>query len=327
MKPDDRVALFCLDSGRDFAAQVAAHLGVPLAEHEERNFEGGEHKTRPLATVRNRDVFVVQSLYSSDGFSINDKLVRLLFLLAGLRDNGAARITAVVPYLCYSRKDRRTKSRDPVTTRYIAQLFEAMTIDTMVTMDVHNRAAFENAFRCPTVHLSAREAFIDFLLPELRDRTITVASPDVGGVKRAELFRKSLERRLKRPVGSAFMEKHRSRGEVSGSAVVGNIRNRTVLILDDLIAGGSTMQRAAEAFKQQGAEDVIAIATHGVLSHNTVDTLASPALSRVILGNTVAPALPSTLLKTKVTLVDITAAIAETIAALHEGRDVTDLES
>lgn len=327
MKPDDRIALFCLDSGRDFAAQVAAHLGVPLAEHEERDFEGGEHKARPLATVRNRDVFVIQSLYSSDGFSINDKLVRLLFLLAGLRDNGAARITAVVPYLCYSRKDRRTKSRDPVTTRYIAQLFEAVTIDTMVTVDVHNRAAFENAFRCPTVHLSAREAFIDFLVPELGDKEVTVASPDIGGVKRAELFRESLERRLERSVGSAFMEKHRSRGEVSGSAVVGDIRNRTVLILDDLIAGGGTMQRAAEAFKQQGAEEVIAIATHGVFSHDAADTLASPALSRVILGNTVAPALPATLLKTKVTLIDITAGIAETIAALHEGRDVTDLES
>lgn len=327
MRLDDRIALFCLDSGSDFASKVAAHLGVPLGAHEERDFEDGEHKIRPLETVRNRDVFVVQSLYSGDGSSINDKLVRLLFLLASLRDNGAARITAIVPYLCYSRKDRRTKSRDPVTTRYIAQLLEAVTIDTIVTMDVHNRAAFENAFRCPTVHLSAREAFIDFLLPELRDREITIASPDVGGIKRAELFRESLEKRLERPVGSAFMEKHRSRGEVSGSAVVGDILNRTVLILDDLIAGGGTMQRAAEAFREKGADEVIAIATHGVFTRDAEDKLASPALSRVILGNTVVPALPSRLLKTKVALVDITAGIADTIAALHQGRDVTDLES
>lgn len=327
MKLDDRIALFSLDSGRDFASQVAAHMGVPLGEHEERDFEDGEHKIRPLETVRNRDVFVIQSLYGSDGFSINDKLVRLLFLLASLRDNGAARITAVVPYLCYSRKDRRTKSRDPVTTRYVAQLFEAVTIDTMVTVDVHNRAAFENAFRCPTVHLSAREALIDFLLPQLRDREITVASPDVGGVKRAEIFRESLQRRLEQTVNSAFMEKHRSGGEVSGSAVVGDTRNRTVLILDDLIAGGGTMRRAAEAFRQQGAEEVIAIATHGVFAHDAGDKLASPALSRVVLGNTVVPALPSALLKTKVALVDITAGIADTITALHQGKEVTDLES
>lgn len=327
MKLDDRIALFSLDSGRDFASQVAAHMGVPLGEHEERDFEDGEHKIRPLETVRNRDVFVIQSLYGSDGFSINDKLVRLLFLLASLRDNGAARITAVVPYLCYSRKDRRTKSRDPVTTRYVAQLFEAVTIDTMVTVDVHNRAALENAFRCPTVHLSAREALIDFLLPQLRDREITVASPDVGGVKRAEIFRESLQRRLEQTVNSAFMEKHRSGGEVSGSAVVGDTRNRTVLILDDLIAGGGTMRRAAEAFRQQGAEEVIAIATHGVFAHDAGDKLASPALSRVVLGNTVVPALPSALLKTKVALVDITAGIADTITALHQGKEVTDLES
>jgi len=196
-----------------------------------------------------------------------------------------------------------------------------------VTVDVHNRAAFENAFRCPTVHLSAREAFIDYLLPELGDREITVASPDIGGVKRAELFRESLANRLERPVGSAFMEKHRSQGEMSGSAVVGDIRNRTVLILDDLIAGGGTMQRAAEAFKDQGAEDVIAIATHAVFTDDTGEKLASPALSRVILGNTVTPSLPSKSLKTKVELVDITAGIADTITALHEGRDVTDLES
>ena len=327
MKPDDRIALFSLDCGSDFASQVAVHLGVPLGKHEERDFEDGEHKIRTLETVRNRDVFVVQSLNSSDGLSTNDKLVRLLFLLASLRDAGAGRLNVVAPYLSYSRKDRRTKPNDPVTTRYVAQLFEAMTIDTIVTVDVHNRAAFENAFRCPTVHLSAREAFIDYLLPELGDREITVASPDIGGVKRAELFRESLANRLERPVGSAFMEKHRSQGEMSGSAVVGDIRNRTVLILDDLIAGGGTMQRAAEAFKDQGAEDVIAIATYAVFTQDTGEKLSSSALSRVILGNTVTPSLPSKSLKTKVELVDITAGIADTITALHEGRDVTDLES
>lgn len=327
MAIDDRIALFCLDSGRDFASSVAAHLGVPLGEHEERHFEDGEHKTRPLETVHNCDVFVVQSLYSSNGFSVNDQLVRLLFLLASLRDNGAARVTAVVPYLCYSRKDRKTKPRDPVTTRYVAQLFEAVKIDRMVTVDVHNRAAFENAFRCLTVHISAREAFIAALLPELQDKEITVASPDVGGIKRAELFRESLERRLGRPVGNAFMEKHRSRGKVSGSAVIGDIRNRTVLILDDLIAGGGTMQRAAEAFRKQGAKDVIAIATHGIFSRDAGEKLASPALSRVIVGNTITPALPIAVLESKVTLMDITAVIADTIAALHNGNDVTDLES
>lgn len=326
MKRDDGLALFCLNSGQHFASQVATHLGVALSAHEERDFEDGEHKTRPLETVRNRDVFVVQSLHSSDGLSSNDKLVRLLFLLAGLRDNGAARITAVVPYLCYSRKDRRTKSRDPVNTRYIAQLFEAVSIDAMVTVDVHNRAAFENAFRCPTLHLSARDAFIDYLLPDLQDKPVTVASPDVGGVKRAELFREALESQLERPVGSAFMEKHRSRGELSGSAVVGDIRNRTVLILDDLIAGGGTMQRAAQAFKTQGAEAVIALATHGVFSQEAGEKLASPVLSRVILGNTIAPTLPAAAMK-KIELVNITAGIADTIAALHTGRDVSDLES
>lgn len=104
---------------------MARRLGVSLAEHEERDFEWGQHKTRPLESVRDRDVFVVQSLHGDFERSVNDKLCRLLFFLGALRDAGAGRVTAVVPFLCYSRKDRKTKARDPVTTRYVAALFEA----------------------------------------------------------------------------------------------------------------------------------------------------------------------------------------------------------
>ncbi len=149
MAADDPI-LFSLDSGRDFAARVAAALGVEPGRHEERDFGDGEHKIRSLESVRDRDVFVIQSLSGDRDYSLNDQLVRLLFLLGALRENAPRRLTAVVPYLCYSRKDRKTKSRDPVTTRYVAQLFEAMGVDTVVTLDVHNRAAFDNAFRCHT---------------------------------------------------------------------------------------------------------------------------------------------------------------------------------
>jgi ribose-phosphate pyrophosphokinase len=154
--------------------------------------------------VRGKDVFVIQSLYSDARESVNDKLLRLLFFLGALKDASAERVTAVVPYLAYARKDRKTQSRDPVTTRYVAALFEAVGVDRMMTLDVHNLAAFQNAFRCRTDHLEARKLFVDYFAPLLRDREIVVVSPDIGGVKRAEQFRRSLSRVLDRAIPTAF---------------------------------------------------------------------------------------------------------------------------
>lgn len=149
----DELMLFALDASRDFGEAVSRELGTALAAHEEREFEDGEHKSRPLVNVRGRDVYVMQSLYGDAKQSVNDKLCRLLFFLGALRDASAARVTAVVPYLGYARKDRKSKARDPVTTRYVATLFEAVGTDCVVTLDVHNLAAYQNAFRCRTEHL------------------------------------------------------------------------------------------------------------------------------------------------------------------------------
>ena len=155
--------LFALHATAKLGAAVAAALDRPLAAHEEREFEDGEHKIRPLETVRGANVFVLQSFHGEAEQSANDKLCKLLFFIAALKDGGAARVTVLSPYLCYARKDRRTKPGDPVTTRYLASLFEAVGTDAIVTLDVHNPAAFENAFRCPTTALAAAPLFIDFV--------------------------------------------------------------------------------------------------------------------------------------------------------------------
>src|SRR5215467_12597602 len=157
-----RLRLFALAATAELGNAIAEALGQPLAAHEERDFEDGEHKGRPLENVRDADVFVVQSLHGGPTESANDKLCRLLFFIGALRDAGAARVTAVTPYLCYARKDRRTKPGDPVTTRYVASLFEAVGTDAMVTLEVHNPAAFENAFRRPTVTLTAALLFVSY---------------------------------------------------------------------------------------------------------------------------------------------------------------------
>jgi ribose-phosphate pyrophosphokinase len=128
-----------------------------------------------------------RSLYGDREASPNDKLCRLLFFAAAVRDAGAGRVTAVIPYLAYARKDRRSQLRDPITTRYVAQLIEAVGVDRVVVVDVHNLAAFENAFRCPSVHLEARPLFVAHLLSLLREQAAVIVSPDAGGAKRAEL--------------------------------------------------------------------------------------------------------------------------------------------
>jgi ribose-phosphate pyrophosphokinase len=156
---DEEIRLFALHSNHNFGEKVSKALGIPLSAHEERDFEDGEHKARPLENVRGKDVFVIHSLYSDARQSVNDKLCRMLFFLGALRDASAGRITAVIPYLCYARKDRKTKSRDPVTTRYVAALMEAVGVDRVVTMDVHNLAAYQNTFRCRTDHLEAKQTF------------------------------------------------------------------------------------------------------------------------------------------------------------------------
>ncbi|WP_207308708.1 ribose-phosphate diphosphokinase [Marinobacter caseinilyticus] len=310
-----KMMLFSLDSGKHLLQQVSSHLGVIPGSHEERHFEGGEHKIRALDTVRGQDVYLVQSLYGEPSESVNDKLIKLLFFIGGLRDAGAMRVTLYAPYLCYMRKDRRTKFQDPLSSRYSAQLLEAVGLDRLVVFDVHNIAAFENAFRCRTVHLSIQPLLADYLAPLFANSDIVVASPDIGGAKRVELFRERLAQTLGRPVDSAFVEKYRRGGVVSGGRVVGDVAGRTVIILDDLIAGGTTMRRAAEAMAYAGASAVYGAATHGLFTENAASNLSTAALSRLITSNSVSgPALPGW--RDRHQVLDISPLIAESINAL-----------
>jgi len=324
--PRDALRLFALSTSRPYGERVAAALGMALASHEEREFEDGEHKARPLENVRGQDVYVIHSLYGESGMSANDKLVRLLFFIGALKDASAARVTAVCPYLAYSRKDRRTKPRDPVSSRYVAQLFEAVGADRVVTLDVHNLAAYQNAFRIPAEHLEARGLFVAWFAARLRDEPIVVMSPDAGGIKRADAFRDALSRALNRPVAAAFMEKHRSGGVVSGEAVVGEVDGRTLLIIDDLISSGTTLARAAAACKALGARRVFAAASHGMFASTAAEVLASPALEKVLVTDTIPPfRLPSALLGSRVEVLDSAPLFAEAIRRLHSGGSLVEL--
>src|SRR3974377_17410 len=248
-----RLCLFALHASAALGSAIANALNQPLAAHEEREFEDGEHKTRPLETVRGADVYVLQSLHAGPEQSANDKLCQLLFFIGALKDAGAARVTAFVPYLCSARKDRRTNPTDPVTTRYVASMFEAIGTDAIVTLDVHNPAAFENAFRHPTVALTAAPLFVNYV-KALADERLCVISPDPGGPKRADLFREALQAALRRPVGKGFADKRRSEGVVSGDLFVGEVEGATALVIDDLISTGGPLGGARPSPRGRGGK-------------------------------------------------------------------------
>lgn len=318
--------VFAPATSGQFAAAVCARIGVTRARHEEREFTDGEHKIRPLESVRGEDVYVIQSLYGETGHSVNDKFLRLAVFLGALRDAGAGRLTAVVPYLAYARKDRRTKARDPVTTRYLAAMLEAVGIDCIVTLDVHNLAAYQNAFRCRSEHLEAKQLFVTHFNELLGDEPLTVVSPDVGGVKRAVSFRESLAASLGRDVEDAFINKKRSRDVVSGDTLVGEVDGRAAIILDDLISTGTTLARAAGACRSLGATRVFAAASHGLFVDPAGEKLAAPELEGVVVTDSVAPiGQLSDGLRSKLASLSVAPLVGDAIRRLHEGGSIVEL--
>lgn len=260
------MSLFAPAATREFGEHVAAALGVPLSASDECEFSDGEHKMRPLESVRHKSVYVIQSMHGDAAGSPNDKLCRLLFFIAALKDAGARCVTACVPYLAYAREDRRTQARDPVTTRYVAQLIEAAGTNRVMTLDVHSLAAFQNAFRCETVHLQAAQHFAQHFAADEALGNCVVASPDIGGIKRARHFQECLQAASGRAVGFGFMDKQRSDQGLSGETFVGDVAAKRVILYDDLVSSGSTLLRAAAACRNAGATRVDGVVTHATFA-------------------------------------------------------------
>ncbi len=319
--------LFILHGSDQLGMDIARVLAKDIDPHEERDFPDGEHKARPLVSIRGEDVYVLNSLASGDGVTVNDRLCKLLFFLAACRENGAGRVTAIVPYLAYARKDRQTKARDPLTTRYVAQLFEAVGVQRIVTLDVHNIAAFQNAFRCESVHIDTRKLFVPVITRLAGGLPVTIFSPDSGGIKRAQLLADMLEAESKVEAGFGFMEKRRSRGIVSGGLFAGEVSGSAVFIVDDLISTGGTMLRAALACRQRGAKAVYAIAAHGLFGAGAEAIFDSPAIDRIVVTDSVASAVHA---KTnhqnaRIEIVPVGPLIGEAIRRLHSHGSISEL--
>lgn len=324
MPRHDAILFFALNGNDRLGAAICNRLGQPRAPHEERDFDDGEHKARPLVEVGGREVYVLHALHGEPGFSTNDKLIRLLFFIATLKDAGAEKVTAICPYLPYSRKDRRTKPRDPVSARYVAQLFESVGLDRIITVDVHNISAFENAFRqCQTIHVATAQLLARHLAEHADQTPFTVMAPDAGGAKRAEVVRLELEQRLQKPVTKAIIDKHRSEGVVSGSLFAGDVAGRTVVIVDDIISSGGTMLRAIKACREAGAVRVLASAAHGLFT-SASGLMGEQGPDELIISDTVP--LPAAVQDFPgLTELSVAYLLADIIARLHEGRDVSAL--
>jgi ribose-phosphate pyrophosphokinase len=318
--------IFAPGESRALGLAASERAGIELGELEERHYEGGEFKLRPLQSVRDRTVFVVQSLAETQKAPIAQRLVRLLFLLQALRDAGADRTVAVIPYLAYARKDRRTKPRDPVYTRYVAQLLEAAGTDRVIALDVHNASALDNAFRIPVDHLSALPMMAAHFTHHLPTGKLAVASPDIGGIKRAQLFRELLERKTRTEVELIFVEKRRDGAVVSGGTIVGNASGRAVIVLDDLCASGSTLLKAATALRGAGATSVYAAVSHTPIETGLAALAGSEDIAQVVITDSVgyAPG-PAVLQRGKVKILPCGELLGCAMARIISGDSLTPL--
>lgn len=320
--------MFVLHGTEELARSMSDGGQLSFDAVEERDFPGGEHKSRPLVSVRNEDVYVLHSLHGGDGSqSPADRLLKLLFFLATCRDNGAARITAIVPYLPFLRKDQQTKPRDPVTSRFVALLFEAVRPDMVVTVEAHNQAAFQNAFRCPTIHLEMRHLFAAEIAKATVPGKLVVLAPDSGGMRRVNQFRETYVAEGHGEARLAMMEKHRSEGLVSGDLFAGDVTGADVVILDDLISTGGTVLRSADACMSRGAARVFAVATHGLFTPEAAGLFYAQSVHRVLVSDSAAPFSLPAIPQDKLQVVSCATLLAETVKRLHGGGSIHRLLS
>jgi len=333
------IKLFALKGSKDYGEEIAKYLDLPLSEHEEYCFDDGECYCGSLENVRGCDVFVIQSLYSDEHESVAQKLMKSLIFLGSLRDASAARITFCAPYIAFARQDRKDRSRAPITTKYMAQILQAIWVDRILCMDVHNPTAVQNAYHIPCDLLEANTLFAEYIHNLLYrndwlDKELVVLSPDSGGLGRARKFRKILNEimssRLTRNIeaGIACLDKVHQGKEIRGYDIMGDVKGKTVIIYDDMISSGKTVLECAQAVYDKEAASILAVcATHGLFVGNANKNLSSLEKdTRIAIADTIRPfrLLPE-LVYTKLDTIRTTRLFAEAIARIHENESISDL--
>jgi ribose-phosphate pyrophosphokinase len=280
-------------------------------------FKNDECRIEIRENVRGAEVFVIQSLCRSpQGATVNDSVMELLLIIDALRRASANRITAVIPYYGYAKQDKKTKGREPISAKLVANMIQMAGAERIVTLDLH-AAQIQGFFDVPVDNLMAAPTLCNHLKNlNLQGDRIVVVSPDAGGVPRAELFAKRLKSTL------AVIIKRRPEPDVSEvTHIVGNVEGKIAVVVDDMISTGGTLVKAAEALRSKGATDVYTLATHGIFAGDAIGQFERSDISKVIVTNTI----PRTIESSKVEHLTIAQILADAIKRITSNRSVSEL--
>jgi len=308
---DDKLKVFSGNSNEDLASEICRYIGVQPGAIEAGRFSNGEIKVIISENVRGADVFVVQP--TSD--PVNDNLMELLIIIDALRRASADRITAVIPFYGYARQDRKTRGREPITAKLVANLLVTAGVDRILTMDLH-AGQIQGFFDIPVDHLTAVPLLSDYFKGQtLGD--VVIVSPDAGGIARA----RDMAARLDAPV--AFIDKRRPEPNVAEVMnIVGQVAGKDAILLDDMIDTGGSIVEAARALRQKGASSVMACATHPVFSGKAPLNIPGAKLDQLVVTNTI-PIADS--MKSMVEVISVAPLLGDAIVRIHECRSISTM--
>lgn len=310
------IKIFTANSNKHVAEQIAKELNLPLGQSEVKTFSDGEISVSIKESVRGSDVFVVQSTSQP----VNNNLMELLIMCDAFRRASAGRITAVIPYFGYARQDRKSKARDPITAKLVADLIVTSGVDRVLTMDLH-AAQIQGFFNIPVDHLLGVPILAPHFIEKFKDckDDIVVVSPDLGSVTRARNFADKIDAPL------AIIDKRRPQANVSEVMnIIGDVKGKKVILVDDMIDTAGTLCNAASAIIEKGgAKEVYACATHGVLSGPAIERLQNSPIKEVILLDTIE--LPEEKCIDKISQLPVAPVFAQAIERIYQDKPVSPL--
>jgi len=310
---DNDLRLLTGNSNPELAREIASYLETKLTSTEVKKFSDGEISVNIGENVRGSDAFVIQSTCSP----VNDNLIELLLLIDALRRASARRITAVMPYYGYARQDRKVSPRVPISAKLVANLITEAGASRVLCMDLH-AGQIQGFFDIPVDHLYAAPVLLEHMRHNLHQNLVLV-SPDAGGVERARAFAKRLGASL------AIIDKRRDAPNVAKAMrIIGDVKDKTAMILDDMIDTAGTLTEAANALKENGAASIYASATHAVLSGPAIDRVMKSALEKVVVTNTI-PLSAAASACPKITTLTVSGLLGEAIRRIHQEDSVSNL--
>lgn len=305
--------VFSGNSNPELTKKICAYLGVPLGGAKVKTFSDGEVQIEIEENVRTKDVFVVQSTCCR----VNDNLVELLLMIDAFKRASARRITAVIPYYGYARQDKKVAPRVPISAKLVADLLTTAGATRVITMDLH-AGQIQGFFNIPVDNLFAAPVLLAYLKKQFLNN-IVIVSPDAGGVERARAFAKRLS------AGLAIVDKRRSApNEAKAMAVIGDVRNKTAIILDDMVDTAGTLTEAVGVLLQNGAKEVHACCSHPVLSGPAVQRIGDSELSSLLTTDTI-PLSANAMMCDKIKVLSIAELVGEAIIRSFNGDSVTSL--